>query len=212
MMGAGETSRTRLPHGRGSLTLALTPAVLLLLGGLAVAPALSSQPETPQEVQKSAEPEDEMLGWKWANFVVLAGVLLCFGVKFGKPYFAGQTETLRKGLEEARRRREEAERRAAEVQTKLANLGAEIASFRQSVLTEQGVQAERLRRQAEEDLLHVQANSAQQIETLGKHLRLELRRHASQLALELAEQRIRGRMTPAAQQSLTDRFIQGLRA
>jgi F-type H+-transporting ATPase subunit b len=139
-------------------------------------------------------------------------VLIYLGVKLGKPYFNGQTEALRKSLDEARQRREEAERRSEEIQRKIANLGAEIASFRQSVLTEQGVEAERMRRQAEEDLRHLETSSEQQIETLGKHLRLELRRHASKLALELAEQRIRDRMTPEVQQKLTSRFIQDLRA
>jgi F0F1-type ATP synthase membrane subunit b/b' len=153
-----------------------------------------------------------MRGWQWANFIVLAGVLAYFGVKFGKPYFDGQTQIIRKGLDEARVRREEAERRSAEVQAKLNNLGAEIASFRQNVLAEQNMQAERMRKQAETDLLQVNASAVQQIETLGKHLRLDLKRYASRLALELAEQRLRSRMTPSEQQVLTNRFVQDLKA
>jgi F0F1-type ATP synthase membrane subunit b/b' len=119
---------------------------------------------------------------------------------------------IRKGLDEARQRREEADRRSAEVQAKLNNLGAEIASFRQNVLAEQNIQAERMRRQVETDLLQVAASAGQQIETLGKHLRLDLKRYASKLALELAEQRLLSRMTPAAQESLTHRFVESLKA
>jgi F0F1-type ATP synthase membrane subunit b/b' len=56
------------------------------------------------------------------------------------------------------------------------------------------------------------ANSSQQIETLGKHARLDLRRFASSLALELAEQRIRQRMNPAIQATLTSDFVEKLKA
>jgi F-type H+-transporting ATPase subunit b len=190
-------------------------ALLVVAGGLAI-PAAWAQPESPKAAKSTQStdeyPQNELRGWQWANFALLMTVLIYLGVKLGKPYFNGQTEALRKSLDEARQRREEAERRSEEIQRKIANLGAEIASFRQSVLTEQGVEAERMRRQAEEDLRHLETSSEQQIETLGKHLRLELRRHASKLALELAEQRIRDRMTPEVQQKLTSRFIQDLRA
>jgi F-type H+-transporting ATPase subunit b len=195
-------------------------ALLVLATGLAI-PAASAQPEaakspgpTTSESAKTSDeyPQNELRGWQWANFILLLAILGYLGVRMGRPYFAGQTQTIRKDLEEARRRREEAERRMAEVQQKLNNLGAEIASFRQNVLAEQGVEADRMRKQAESDLIHVQQSASQQIETLGKHLRLELRRFASHLALELAEQRIRGRMTSDAQRRLNDRFIQDLRA
>ncbi len=153
-----------------------------------------------------------MSGWEWANFLILGAVLGYYGVKLGKPYFEGQTREINSGLEEARRRRTEADQRSEEVQRKLDNLGVDIENFRATVLAEQDAQADRMRKQAELDLQRVQATAEQQIESIGKQARLELRRHASRLALELAEQRVRERMNPAMQDALADQFAGNLRA
>ncbi len=153
-----------------------------------------------------------MSAWEWANFAILAAVLAYFGVKLGKPYFAGQTKQINTGLAEARRRREEAEKRSEQVQRKLNNLGSDIENFRAAVLTEQAGQADRMRKQAELDLQRLQATAEQQIDSVGKQARLDLRRHASKLALELAEQRVRERMNPALQDELAGQFVADLRA
>ena len=153
-----------------------------------------------------------MSGWEWANFAMLAAVLAYVGVKYGAPYFAGQTKQINTGLDEARRRRAEAEKRSEEVQRKLNNLGADIESFRATVLTEQAAQADRMRKQAATDLQRVQATAEQQIDSVGKQARLDLRRHASKLALELAEQRVRERMNPGLQDELAGQFVENLRA
>ena len=159
-----------------------------------------------------AQEERDMSAWEWANFAILAAVLAYFGVKLGKPYFAGQTKQINTGLAEARRRREEAEKRSEQVQRKLNNLGSDIENFRAAVLTEQAGQADRMRKQAELDLQRLQATAEQQIDSVGKQARLDLRRHASKLALELAEQRVRERMNPALQDELAGQFVADLRA
>jgi F0F1-type ATP synthase membrane subunit b/b' len=164
------------------------------------------------KVDKAVEDDDGMIAWKWANFAVLMAALLWAGMKFGKPYFTAQTEAINQGLDEARRHREDAERRSADVRMKLANIGDDIERFRRTALAEQAAEMERQRQRMTAEVEATWANSSQQIETLGKHARLDLRRFASSLALELAEQRIRQRMNPAIQATLASDFVEKLKA
>jgi F-type H+-transporting ATPase subunit b len=153
-----------------------------------------------------------MLGWRWANFALLVAILVWVGNKYANPYFTGQTQIIRQGLDEARRHREDAERRSADVQAKLANIGQEIEKFRRTALAEQSSEMERQRQRMRAEVEATWANASQQIETLGKHARRDLRHFASSLALELAEQRIRQRMNPATQAALTGDFVEKLKA
>ena len=182
--------------------------------GLSVSPALRAQD---QATQKAAEqngpnkPEKDLSGWNLANFLVLAALLAYLGAKYASPYFRNQSETLANGLAAAHRRKEAADQRSAEVDRKLANLGADIEQLRSSILHEQDAQVERMRKQAELERERIKINAAQQIDSAGKRARLELQRFASRLAIELAEQRARSRMSPGAQKALTDQFVEGLR-
>ena len=51
-----------------------------------------------------------------------------------------------------------------------------------------------------------------EIESTGRAARLELRAYAARLAVNLAEQRIRQRLTPDTHAALFDTFVRGLRA
>ena len=160
----------------------------------------------------AAAGEKDMVGWQWANFIVLAGVVAYLVVKYGTPYFAGQTSSIQDALADARQRREEAERRSAEVQRRLANLGAEVTAFRADVLTTREAETSRLKTKTEDEIARIFASARHQIDSFAKTTRLELRRHAADVALQLAEQRLRARMNPAIQHSLNRAFIDDLKA
>jgi F0F1-type ATP synthase membrane subunit b/b' len=98
------------------------------------------------------------------------------------------------------------------VQLKLANIGKDIEEFRRHALAEQGAEMERQRQKMLVEIEATAASAKQSIETMGKHASLDLRRFASNLALQLAEQRIRQRMNPAIQASLTSDFVEKLKA
>jgi F-type H+-transporting ATPase subunit b len=190
-------------------------ALLTIAVALIVVPAsrAAQTADSPKAAKVENEPgEDDMLGWKWANFALLVAVLAWVGNKYANPYFAGQTQIIRQGLDEARRHREDAERRSADVQLKLTHIGEEIEKFRRTALAEQGAEMERQRQRMTAEVEATWANASQQIETLGKHARRDLRHFASNLALELAEQRIRQRMNPSIQATLTGDFVEKLKA
>ena len=151
-------------------------------------------------------PEGPSPIWAWANFAILAGALGYLIVKKGGPWFQSRSLAIRKGIAEAEEIRREAEASAAEVDRRLAGLQTEIDSLRTNAQREQSAEAERIRQQAAADLARIQGHAAREIESAGKTARLELKRYAAQLAVDLAEQKIRRQMTPEVQAALIERF------
>src|ERR1035438_5085105 len=74
--------------------------------------------------------EKHELGLKWANFLILAGVLGYFIGKNAGPFFAARSAGIRKDMDESLRQRQEAEAKAADVDRRLANLEKDIAALR----------------------------------------------------------------------------------
>jgi F0F1-type ATP synthase membrane subunit b/b' len=107
--------------------------------------------------------------------------------------------------------RNEAEARAAEVDRRLANLEAEIAALRAESGKEEEAEAGRFGRHTAAEIAKTQAQAEQEIAAAGKAARLELKRYCADLAVGLAEQKIRARMTPEAEDALVRGFIRDLK-
>jgi F-type H+-transporting ATPase subunit b len=144
--------------------------------------------------------------WAWANFAILAGALGYLIIKKGGLWFQSRSLAIRKGIAEAEEIRRGAEASAAEVDRRLAGLQTEIDSLRANAQREQSAEAERIRQQAAADLARIQGHAAREIESAGKTARLDLKRYAAQLAVDLAEQKIRRQMTPEVQAALIESF------
>ncbi len=170
----------------------------------------SGHGETPAEGE-GGEPGGGMELWKWANFIVLAGALGYLIGKNAGPFFAGRSRQIRSDMVEAEAARKDAEARAAEVDRKLADLGAEIAALRASSQTEAEAERQRLARHTAAEIAKIQAHSEQEIESAANAARMELKRHSAELAIDLAERKIRARMTPDSQHALVEHFVQNLK-
>lgn len=157
------------------------------------------------------QPEKDMTPWLWANFLLLAGGAGYLAAKKGGPFFNSRSEDIRKGIAESEKLKFEADARVSAVNAKLANLESEIASIRATIREEQAHENERIQRETATELERIQKRGEQEIEAAGKLARLDLRRHAAQLSLELAEQKLRHRMSPEMQDSLTRSFVNDLR-
>jgi F0F1-type ATP synthase membrane subunit b/b' len=144
--------------------------------------------------------------WKWPNFLLLVGLLGYLIKKHGGPLLAARSQQIRQDLEAGEKAKAEAEARAAAVQAKIANLDREVAELRTAAHAGLEAEAERIRREAESELSRIEQHAAVEIVSLGKHARLELRRYAAALALDLAEQKIRSRMSPDTQAALLENF------
>ena len=149
--------------------------------------------------------------WKWANFLVLAGGLGYLIGKKGGPFFAARSAKIRQDIVEAGEAREQAETRAAEVDRRLANIEAEIAALRADSGKEEEAEAGRFGRHTAAEIAKTQAQAEQEIAAAGKAARLELKRYCADLAVGLAEQKIRARMTPETQDALVRGFVRDLK-
>lgn len=151
-----------------------------------------------------------LLLWQVLNFLILAGVIGWMVVKFGGPALRTRSSEIREGLAAGERAKAEADARAAEVQAKLANLEKEIASLRTGAREERDREAERIRRETQAEIARIQTQTQQEIESAGKIARLEVQRFAASLAIDLAEQKVRARMSPDTQSALIEAFVSDL--
>jgi F-type H+-transporting ATPase subunit b len=158
-----------------------------------------------------AEASDPQLGWKWANFAILAVGLGYLIRKHAPAYFAQRSTEIRQGIAEATETKQDAEARAAAIDRRLAGLESEIAKLRSEAHEEISAEGGRISRETMHRLQRIQAQSAQEITMMSRAAQDNLRKFAAQLALDLAQQRIRSRMTKDAEDGLVDAFLQDLR-
>jgi F-type H+-transporting ATPase subunit b len=149
--------------------------------------------------------------WKWANFALLAGGLGYLINKNAGPFFEARSKRIKKEMLEAAAARKDADLRAAEVEQRLANLEAEVATLRAESQKETAAEAERLTQQAAAEIAKIQAHAEQEIVSAGKAARGELKRYSAHLAVGLAEQKVRARMTPDTQEDLVQSFLHNLK-
>jgi F-type H+-transporting ATPase subunit b len=155
--------------------------------------------------------EGSLTMWKWANFLVLAGALGYAMRKMLPPLFAARSQAITKDMADSEKIRRDAEARAADVERRLAGLEAEIALLRAEAHKESQAETERLAAHTASEIAKIRAQSERDIADAGKAARTELKRYAAGLAIELAERKIRDRMTPAAEDGLVSGFVRDLK-
>jgi F-type H+-transporting ATPase subunit b len=114
-------------------------------------------------------------------------------------------------MEDSLEQRRQAEARAADVERRLANMEADIAALRGEGERDARAEAERMERHTAAEIAKIQAHAEQEIASAGKAARMELKRHAAELAVALAEQKVRARMTPDTQDALVKGFVRNLK-
>ena len=179
---------------------ALTIALGMLVASLAFAQESAAT--------ESAEPA---MGWKWANFVILAGGLGYLIAKNAPALFRKRAGEIQEALAEGSRAHKEAQAQAASVELRLSELGAEIENLRRTARDEMAAAESRLRQETEQHLLRVQQQATQEIALLARAVKDDLRRYSAGLALDLAEQRVRSRMTAGTEDGLVAGFLHDLR-
>jgi F-type H+-transporting ATPase subunit b len=185
----------------------LAPWLILAIGLTALAVA---QEHAPAGEKHGESAESESLGLKWANFAILAAALGYIVVKQAGPYFATRSSEIRKGIEDAKQISADAEKRAAAMDAKLANLGAEVELLRKSAREEAAMEGDRMRQETQRELAKIQANAGHDIASALKSAKIELKSYSGQLAIELARDKVRQRMTPADQDALVRSFVSDL--
>ena len=199
----------------GACGVAILVLVMLVAGAfVSTATAAVSQHDAPTAVQHDAgataeAPHEQTLLQtvaKLANFGILAGVLVYFLRTPASAYLASRATTIRSDLVAASEMRAAATAQLADIERKLQTLPAEL---------------EALKRQGAEDVVAEQARIAQaaalererliqqtrrEIDTRLRVARRELTEHAAQLAVQVAEARIKRTITPEDQLRLVERY------
>jgi F-type H+-transporting ATPase subunit b len=182
------------------LALAATAGLLLLV------PAMAEE----QHDAGHEEHASDIDTWKWANFAIIAGLIGWAASKYGGPFFQARTLEIRKEIDEAARIQEDAERRYAAVEARLANLDKEIAELRANAEAEGRAELVRLKAETDAQLVKIERHSQNQIAAALKTARIELRSYATTLAIELAEKRVRERLSAENERMLIGSFVKGI--
>jgi F-type H+-transporting ATPase subunit b len=176
-------------------------------------PCLAQQGSTAHESTGESSGEahhDPVTGWKWINFAILTIALGYLISKKGGAFFDSRTRAVRESIAAAEQLRKEAEARAAEMQGRLDSLGAEIEELRRRAGQEMAAEGERVRRETEEGMKKIHAQAEHAIDAAVKSARQELKAYSALLALQVAEQKIRSRLTPDVEARLVRSFVTGL--
>lgn len=165
-----------------------------------------------QEAGAQVEQGDPWLVWKWINFAILAVGLGYLIRKHAPALFRRKAEEIERAILEATKARKEAEVRAAAIAQRLAGLENEIESLREAARAEVGAEGDRISRETARRLESIQAQAKQEIALMSRGVLDELRKYSAQLALDLAQERIRARMNTERQDRLVDGFLGDLRS
>jgi F-type H+-transporting ATPase subunit b len=181
---------------------------LLLIPIFAMATLVAQEPaEHKAETQQSEEPAAI---WRWANFLILAAGVVFLMNKHLPGHFASNKKEIQKGISEAQQMKMDAERRSAEMDARLNALGADIEKFRTQSAAEMQQEGDRISRDTAAQIKKIEQQAAVELESVGKTARRQLKEYAAELALGLAEERLRARIDATAESLLVDDFVRDL--
>ena len=186
---------------------------------LAVQQHEPAQPEAtqPHETQ-GGEPAEGAHEQTWlqtaakvANFAILAGALAYFLKSPIAAYLASRATQIRQDLVTAAEMRAAATAQLAEIATKLQSLPAELDALRRQGAADVAAERARIAQAAAAERERLIEQTRREIEMRLRVARRELTEHAAQLAVTVAEQRIKRSITPDDQLRLVDRYTEQLR-
>ncbi|HYE24074.1 MAG TPA: ATP synthase F0 subunit B [Clostridia bacterium] len=125
------------------------------------------------------------------NFAILFGAIAWFSRSSIPAMLRNRTATIQKGIEEARKASAEATSRLNDIEARLSRLDTEVAAIKASAEADFGAEEARIRQQAEEDARRVVESAEQEISAATRSAQRELKAFAADLAVELAEKKIR---------------------
>ena len=202
-----------MPFDRFNLTQLLRClAVVAVLSMAALPPVAFAAPSSGSQAEhQAAAKEDAPEGIvstiaKVFNFAVLAGVLVYFLKTPIVTYLASRSTEIRQDLVAAAELGEQARAQLKQIDERMKELPAELDTLRA-----RGAEDMRAASAERERLLE---QTRREIETRLRIARRELTAHAADLAVTVAEQRIRRTITPDDQIRLVDRYaaeLQGAR-
>ena len=184
---------------------------LLLIPMFAIATLVAQEPSEHKAGESAEHSSGEVSPiWKWANFAILA---IGLGYLMGKNLpgvFSSRTKDIQQGITEAQQMKQDAEKRSAEMDARLNSLGSDIEKFRTQSAAEMQQEGDRISRETAAQIKKIEQQATVEIESVGKTARRQLKEYAAELALGLAEERLRTQINGAEESKLVDDFVKDL--
>lgn len=147
---------------------------------------------------------------RFFNLGVVAAVLIYALRKPLGEFFRERRQDIRKSLEEAKRAKEAAEAKLAEMDRRMQALDSEIATIKENAGRDAAEERRRTLARAAKEAERIQTVAQREAASLVRAAKLELREHAARLAVQLAEEQVRGRLSSETDSRLAENFVQGL--
>jgi len=145
--------------------------------------------------------------WQGVNLVLLLAVLVFLARKPIQAFFAGRREQIQSDLDEAGRLLEQAEARAAEWQTKLTALDDDLAEIRRTSQERAELERQQILEDAQRAGERIRRDATAVVDQELRRAQEELRREASDLAVEVAASLLREHVGENDRDRLMDEFI-----
>ena len=174
-----------------------------------------AQPTTPEGEEHAAEADHGggimTTVWKVANFAILVGVLVYFLKSPLAAHMASRITQIRHDLVAAADLKKTATAQLAEIQQKMTALPAELEALRRQGADDVKAERERISKAADAERVRLLDQTRREIDKRLRVAKRELTEHAAQLAVQVAEQRIKRVITPDDQMRLVDRYASQLK-
>lgn len=148
---------------------------------------------------------------KLANFALLAGVLIYFLRSPVAAHLTSRAAQIRQDLVTAAEMRAAAAAQMTDIERQLASLPAELEALRAQGAADLAAEQQRIAAAAEAERARLLDQTRREIATRLRIARRDLTAHAADLAVTVAEARIRQSITPDDQLRLVDRFTSQLK-
>lgn len=154
-------------------------------------------------------------GWletvgRWVNLIILFGGIFYFIREPAAKFFSQRREDIKEEISRAGRMRQESEDQLAALKNRVENLDSELALVKEESQKEAELERQGILAQADREAEKVVTQAKRQIEGMGRAVRKDLKSYAAQLAVELAEGKIKRELGKAKEEELEDRFLAGL--
>ena len=183
-------------------------------------PALIAQVEEPAAEHAEAAGEHGAAGeeehgvlaeiFHWVNFLLIGVGVWYLGKKIAGPMFAERTRAIQENMQTSARAMAEASQRLAGIEQKLQYLDEEIRDIHLTAQRNAAAEQARMEELAQAEAGKIAQAAEQEIETAAKAARRELQRYSAELAVGLAEKRIRETISPDAEKRILRSFVSDL--
>jgi F-type H+-transporting ATPase subunit b len=145
--------------------------------------------------------------WPAVNLVILVAVLVYFARKPIRDYFASRRSEIQSELKGAAEQLSEAEATYSKWQRRLVDLEAELQEIRATSSQRAEAERDKILSDAQATAERIRRDASVAVEMEFRRAREELREEATQLAIELATERLEREVTDADRDRLLDEFI-----